>query len=112
MQQGESGSHRTSLQRTTSISPVQQVEYTISRKLFDFPWYPKVIKRLESCLTLIIFHHVSLPICCEILVVGERRDTDTLQSYTRMNFIDLYSKLIFDSLHLEVNFKKGLPPRR
>jgi hypothetical protein len=90
---------------------VQQIKYTVSRELFDFPWYPKVIKSLESCLTLIIFHHVSLPICCEILIVGERRYTDTLQSDTCMNFIDLHGKFIFDALHLEANFKKGTPPK-
>lgn len=46
--------------RTTLISAVEKHEYAVRREFLDLPWYTEFVKRLQGCLTLIVFYHVSL----------------------------------------------------
>jgi len=85
---------------------MQKHEYTVRRELLDFTRNPQLIKRLQSCLALVVFHHIFLVLMIRRLDTFHKCIcTDGLQSHPGMNLVNLYRKLIFNSLDLEKDVK-------
>jgi len=82
---------------------MQKHENAVSCEFFHFSGYSKFVKRLESCLTLIVFYHVTLrhKLGLRVTIYDTMRITYTFESHPCVDLVNLDCKFVFDALNLK-----------
>jgi len=66
---------------------MEEHEYPICRELLDSTRYAQLVECLQSCLALVVFHHIVLLGSISNIPREKKKRTDTLKCNPSMNLI-------------------------